>query len=414
MELTAVVEEKNPRFDLNELSIIRTMRASHEKDLANKAGVCTMQVDTQKQKLESAEYSTLVSKVEYDVSCVQAYTVRVKDQQANAYHKRVQWRMQYIEKGREFANELMKNTVQCIEVDTIAPVLAHLTQNVKDLASKNFLPADTDVITIPVVNWTAQSVYSSKLQNIQASIMGCILSEHDAKGVGLVMMPTFAYKKGALHTHDTSAHAMLTSSNINTDQLCFGLRDLTSRTSSRDERPSVLRMVVAHGKDSSLSKTPFRTSTLVSTGHCNIGPFLNTADMVRYESIDPASLPEFTDEDGGVTGAYRHVQLGKEAWINIITALIDKASFSSSRICIRIVDCSPGVGDLLRAVVTYSVTSATIPVYYVGLTNDQEHEAFILEQLKEDVAASWLEGKITQVGSTSLKCEWFTNPARDI
>ena len=46
--------------------------------------------------------------------------------------------------------------------------------------------------------------------------------------------------------------------------------------------------------------------------------------MVKYESLDPAKLPYITDEDGGVTGAYRHVQLGKECWLKILTALTEK------------------------------------------------------------------------------------------
>ena len=41
-------------------------------------------------------------------------------------------------------------------------------------------------------------------------------------------------------------------------------------------------------------------------------PILPTAIMVKYEPLDPAMLPDTTAEDGGATGAYRHVQLGKD------------------------------------------------------------------------------------------------------
>ena len=66
-------------------------------------------------------------------------------------------------------------------------------------------------------------------------------------------------------------------------------------------------------------------------------------------------------------------------------------------------DPSPGVGDLLKAVVKYSATSVNVPVLYLGVTTDDEQQAFILEQLKEDVALNWLEGRITKVGASPQK-----------
>ena len=121
---------------------------------------------------------------------------------------------------------------------------------------------------------------------------------------------------------------------------------------------------------------------------------------MKYESLDPAKLPAITDADGGVTGAYRHVQLGKECWLKILTTAMEKVSFQSTRICLRILDLSPGVGDCLKAVLSYSAASANLPILYVGLATDSDHAAFILEQAKEDIASNWLEGKITSAGHT--------------
>ena len=82
--------------------------------------------------------------------------------------------------------------------------------------------------------------------------MGCIHAEKENHNFGLVLMPTFCYKKGTLHTCDANAHTLLANTNISTDAMAFGMHE--DKPGLRDERHSVLSMVLAVPKDRHLSE----------------------------------------------------------------------------------------------------------------------------------------------------------------
>ena len=79
-------------------------------------------------------------------------------------------------------------------------------------------------------------------------------------------MPT----KGTLNTCDANAHSVLADATISPDNMAVGMHE--EKQDMRDEPPTVIMMVVALPKDTHLSKSPWKTSGMVVSGHCSIGP----------------------------------------------------------------------------------------------------------------------------------------------
>lgn len=273
------------------------------------------------------------------------------------------------------------------------------------------LQSAEQVQSVCVLNWAAPAVFSSATQCKQAKLLGGIVnSGGDAKSIGLVLTPSFFYKKGSLYKTIENGNKLLAAADLNMDT-AFAIA-FESRNDDRQKR-SLLQpgSIVLPGDPKKAESTwqAWKSSDTFKFNLIKDAPLPLSAELVEMEDMSDASLPQGTDDKTHPAPAEKFQQIGQGAAFKLLSATLSKAG-EGDRKAILVVDLSSRTLDVAKA--AYELRkSVNAPLYYVGFGDNEEQIEWQQFHMSTWLAQGFLDGSLPlpagapPLGSADLPAE---------
>ncbi len=176
-------------------------------------------------------------------------------------------------------------------------------------------------------------------------MLGYVCHETDMN-IGAVLNPLFWYKRGQLWMQEQLIQNLLAAKMLNCDTQ-FSLL-FKERLDASDQRP----LTQAKRCSSCEANGFLLEARLICEPRTECASQVASKDMLSVEDLDPSALPVSIDDSAAtVQGAKKFEQVGTDAWIKILAALLDGVD-GSNRIEVVLLEFSPGVGNLYEVTCT--------------------------------------------------------------
>ncbi|CAK0839764.1 unnamed protein product, partial [Prorocentrum cordatum] len=321
-------------------------------------------------ELEKQEFELFKNRVRHDVSVASAYIGKTRDRETAMYYKTVQHRVWRAQEAESAAQSLFDPShVNCkITLVTSADqkAVTKAVGRVKEQLAKNALTSNTSINTFVHINWTAMSLFNAKTTKAQHFLLGEFVRS-DGPAIGMVLLPTFTYKKGFLYKAEAEAQSSIGQHGLFIDRsICL---HFTEKPEERSERPLMIKGTLVFADDDSNRIKAWKGIPAFKDPVIACGAQLRTKDMVTVEDTAMEALPATIETDTHASQGEKHHQLGVPAYHRVLNAMLSGLP-GDQRGATMVIDLSLHTADMLKAFITFSETFGQ-QVAYVGMCADE-------------------------------------------
>lgn len=378
-ELHSVMMEKKENVKPCELRcmdlIITEWKAAQTANLSSPALATYMETA----RLEEDAFQLLLKRVTADVQSYTAWQKRCLDLRSAVYFNEKQFRMEKYNQAREIAQRWISEHMGLASAEDNE---RDLTKNLKETTCSFFArhtSRDMEAKFVVNLNWAAPGLVRAELQTVQKNLASMLLHDAPEQNVVVMVTPKFSYQPGTLWVQMVSVLNWAGQNRLNCD-LPFSIL-FKQRHHQADQRPLNYdgRFLFAGNLNNFLTKSMWRSSTLVDKGFVAGVDQLKSQDVRKIEYLEEDSLPQMPGpQDDRAPVAAKYSQLGDDAYKTLLQALLDGNHPSNAGVVI--VDLSTGSGDCMRAYVDV-IKSSTVPLWYWGVAESGQHREWLQEQL---------------------------------
>lgn len=253
-----------------------------------------------------------------------------------------------------------------------------------------------NIVTVGFLNWVAPCMLKSETLEHQANQVAYLLSSSETN-ICPILCPQFSYKKGQLYLSEQMMQKLLSCRQVNFDSK-WGLR-FENRPDSRDTRPLLYegRMGIPNGVN---DQQYFWHGCSLLRGITEPAQMVTGKHLQIIHDVSDHALPVTTDIDGTVKGGSKFAQVGEDAMMKILDALLDAPKLTPSHAVI-FWDIHSGVGNLLDAIVE-KAASWRFRWCYLGICDNVEQFNWLQHSRKERMVERLLQGKLQITGHQPL------------
>lgn len=330
-------------------------------------------IDVQREQIDIDEFELFMKQCGYDTDVWRIYKKKYANNEAANYNKKREWRLEREEHCKQLGSQWFKDRVKLIVWDKAEMVIREVQTHKRATIDKHNMEPE-NVIQLPCLNWCAPCSVPAAIQTSQAGLMAYVVND-GPNNFGVVLMPTFSYKKGQQWLVEKNALTLLSKGNVNLDNVFYV--PFVEQTDFRDDRPmSYPGRILTSMVDN--KKFIFAKSHLFRLRRTEPVAQMASRDMTTVEDVSPESVPTTTDDAlSCVKGAMKYMQVGSGAWGVMLDAALKDVEFNP-RSALIIYDLNVKVPQLLLALIE-KVQSLNIVLVYVGLVDDMIEYEYVTE-----------------------------------
>ena len=357
--------------------------------LLNSAATTPENVSAMEEALRSTQdmidkdrFGLFVKEVTFDAKSCRVYYANILEHVRGTAAERDEWktkvRTDNRSQCRQFWSKIhISDVLSPDDAARTSSMIATWASAKKMWCTKLRIESDT-VIPVLIVNFSAPSLVPSAAQSSIIQAMNFILAE-SPHAIGVVLMPTHAWKKGQVWMVDQAITKTLVHQGG-----CHVDKEFTvvfnDRSDVRDDRPLTYPGRIVWSNSMTGPSDIWKKSSLMNDGL--VGPVkqFKRVDMEMIQELDPLSLPKDINMP---QGANKYAQVGPDAWAAILKALTDGVPLSSrhSLIC---VDLTANWTQFGKAFVKFNATNLVPSLllnYHLSVDNKDWYENEMVEVL---------------------------------
>ena len=255
-ELRGLLLEKNERFVIQEISLVRDVMSQHSKLGGDAMEEGPERLELAAAQLENDSLDLLLKKMEHDKRMFNNYLAAKADVMILQQQQELEWACTRSSEARAFAKSWVAENfrIECTPSDgsaTTDSFYASVTDFMHTMIRNP--AAKKDIIALPVLSWVSPPTISAKNMLAQPQLLSMMMHSTVKHNLGLIIMPQFSYKKRMLWLQESQAITALGGANINFDHN-FSLL-FEDRRDMRDERPLIYSCRLTTPTDTRLHKS---------------------------------------------------------------------------------------------------------------------------------------------------------------
>ena len=239
MALEAALCDKDNSFDVMQMPILNdVITQCQSKALEISTGPPPQRMKVDATQLEEQEFKLWKIRVGLDLEQFTSWQAMTRDKDTQSYYKKVQhnvWRAtECFNAASSLFDPSHKNccVALCLAIDERSFVKT-CSDMKKHLVRSHVLPGPESFITLAYLNWTAMSLFGAKMTKIQHGALAETLRLDGGNSLGLVLLPTFTYRKGLLYKQEAEAQSAVAAHGVYIDNsICL---HFTEQVDSRVE-----------------------------------------------------------------------------------------------------------------------------------------------------------------------------------
>ena len=357
-------------------------------------------------ELEAGEFHLWKLRVLSDIEKFVSWSKMMRDQESQNYYKKVQYNVMRAAECLSAAHSLLDPSHKNCRVTLTAATdeqsfMKQVAELKKHLVVTHVLPGPESVLTLCILNWAAMSLFNAKMIKVQHGVLAAAISiDGGGNSAGLVLLPTFTYRKGQLHKASAEAQSAIASHGVNMDRQVA--LHFSHRQDIRVERPLLITASLVLAADDDCKHNRLVKGINNSPVIC-LGDQPRTKDLVVIDDPDIDALPLTINEETHATQVEKHNQIGHQACAKILSKFLDDLTSNDTRYAVLVLDLSVHVGDMIKAAINGAYGR---PMMCVGLCNTGEKLDFAKSEIIHFIKAKLL----TDDGFT---IPGFTIPPKD-
>lgn len=212
--------------------------------------------------------------------------------------------------------------------------------------------------------------------------------------MGVVLSPSYFYKKGSLYKTTDTCNKMLANANVNLDTP-FALA-FDGRNDERQKRSLLQTGTLVFPGDPKVAESvwqQWRVTDMVKNNLVKDAPLPTTSDLVEIEDLSEDSLPTSTDATFKVNVAEKFQQVGVDAAFKLLSASLTNLQNEAERTAILILDLSSRTLDFAKA--AYKLKkNINIPIFYLGMAEGEGQVEWQRFHMSQWLSQGFLEGSL--------------------
>ena len=254
------------------------------------------------------------------------------------------------------------------------------------------------------------SLFNTRMVKAQRVAFGELIRGQSAGlALGILLLPTFTYKKGLLYKLEAQARESIATAGVFTDRSCFFK---VSDKEERSERPLIIKGTIVLCENESDTLQIWKETPAIKDSMVDIGPQLRTKDMVTVASPSLTALPTTTDQDTHQSQAEKHNQIGVEASTRILNSFL--TGLKPGRRAVLVADLSMRTADMLKGFLQVVHSSPGLPISYLGLCEDEEVREFAKQEALHFPSSKSCRGEWKAPPGTTIPPEELPQQDEDV
>ena len=172
------------------------------------------------------------------------------------------------------------------------------------------------------MNASAPSLIKAEHMTAAMHVLQYVMSDDD-RSLGLAVLPAYTYVKNNLWNEMNAVVKHLVSTGAHCDRSWY--LQFKEKCDQRDDRPLTYqgKICVPAAQAEETAKGFWKKSPLFLTGRTELARQVPGKEMRSIDCMSENSLPSTTDTDGSVKGAAKYGQLGSDACLKTLQAVLD-------------------------------------------------------------------------------------------
>ncbi len=176
LEIATAVQEKSDKFQLKDIPVLVQLIEKHTSESASRMGNEDTTRFIEQASLDKQCFETTMAQLKFDRQAYKVYLQKYQDRETAAYHQKLQWKTDYHNKARVVAKGFIERWIEIVKARKFEEIMPQWMDFLRRIRGRHPLPGG-QLAVLALLNWVSPCMLSSELQELQSTMMGCMVND---------------------------------------------------------------------------------------------------------------------------------------------------------------------------------------------------------------------------------------------